>query len=395
MLVTLIIGKCLGCGAEDAFGNVNISNDILLRGCCHCQYTEQIYLPPVEKEILYLDQFFLSHAFRKELPEFVEAAKLIADLAHDQLLVCPFSKIHEAETLLWRHPQKQSLWEFIKQSSRGHKFEPDYKIKRTQILRGFERFLSANKKPFQVKIKDAILKNINTWDNYFWIDSIIPLKNIELRRKLKDKSIEELVNIFPHWRKANTTFKENWRLVFQGAARSYLQLYSEKVDRLYRGDFRASIDSPIDAMVVESLLEWDIESIESEKRLERIIAYFKSPYFEEVPYEWISSGLLALLREKVKKGHYQNIDRAKQKLRGIFYDFQFVSTYAPYCQAMFIDNIMFNLVNDKLLNVTNMFGTKFFARRNWDAFLTFLNTLQSKKNQELEHALNLVYPSSK
>ena len=93
MLVTLIIGNCPECGSEAAFGNVNVSGNILLRGCFHCKYSERFYLPPLAKEVLYLDQFFLSHTFRAELPGFVNAARLIGELAHAQLIVCPFSTI--------------------------------------------------------------------------------------------------------------------------------------------------------------------------------------------------------------------------------------------------------------------------------------------------------------
>jgi hypothetical protein len=369
-----------------------VSGNILLRGCFHCKYSERFYLPALSKEVLYLDQFFLSHTFRAKLPEFVDAAKLIGELAHAQLLVCPFSTIHETETHQWRHPQQQRLWEFIKKTSRGQKFEPEYRINHKQIFRGFERFLSSDKSAFPVNVGDALLGDLNNWDDYFWIDVPRVPDNVELKRKLKKQSVDELVNIFGEVRKATTTFEEDRLIELRAAARSYLQCYLEMVNRLERGDFRAAIDSPVDTMIVEGLMHVDSDILDKAKRPKRIIAYFESPYFEEVPSEWISCGLFAVLKDRVKRGQYQNSNKAKEKLSGFFYDVKFISTYAPYCQAMFVDNAMFDFMNDKLLYLSSKFATRFFARSNWSDFLFYLESLWAKMTTELQNAIDLIYP---
>jgi hypothetical protein len=348
----------------------------------------------LEKEILYLDQFFLSHAFRAELPEFVDAARLIGELAHAQLLVCPFSRTHETETHQWRHPQQQRLWEFIKQTSRGQKFEPEYELRHKQIFRGFERFLSSDKSAFLVDIGDALHSELNTWDEYFWIDVPRTPDNVEQKRKLKKQSVDNLVNLFGDWRKSTTTFEEDRRIEYLAAAKSYLQCYMEMVNRLARGDFMATIDSPIETLVVEGLMLVDSDTLDKPHRLKRIIDYFESPYFEEVPSEWISSGLFAVLKDRVKRGQYQNSHKAKDRLSGFFYDVEFISAYAPYCQVMFVDNAMLDFVNDKLLDLSSRLGTKFFARSNWSEFLTYLESLGAKMTPELQNALDLVYPRS-
>src|SRR5467141_2276159 len=79
MLVTRVVGSCPGCQAVASFGNISISGHTLLRGCSHCTYSQRLLLPALSKEVLYLDQSFLSHAFRGELPDFVEVAKLISE----------------------------------------------------------------------------------------------------------------------------------------------------------------------------------------------------------------------------------------------------------------------------------------------------------------------------
>ncbi|MER9849608.1 hypothetical protein NKJ55_20150 [Mesorhizobium sp. M0106] len=116
-LVSYVLGDCPGCGAENKFGNVDVYGDYVYLGCGRCRYNERHPLPPVKKKVLYLDQFFFSHAVRGKEARFVEATKRIVELAALQLLVVPYSSVHEEETHQWsRH---QELLEFIKKTSRA------------------------------------------------------------------------------------------------------------------------------------------------------------------------------------------------------------------------------------------------------------------------------------
>lgn len=137
-LVSRIIGDCPSCGRKDSYGNVNVSGNTLSRGCLSCRHWDRIPLPPLNKQILYLDQFFYSHAFRGINKNFVEAKEKIQKLAYDQLLVAPYSDVHEDETHLWTPEQREPLWKFIKQTSAGHDFWPEYHVKETQLDRAFE-----------------------------------------------------------------------------------------------------------------------------------------------------------------------------------------------------------------------------------------------------------------
>lgn len=74
MLVTYVLENCPGCHRENCFGNVNVGRNGVLRGCRHCRFHRHVYLPPVRKKVIYLDQFFFSGAFRGGDERFVRAA---------------------------------------------------------------------------------------------------------------------------------------------------------------------------------------------------------------------------------------------------------------------------------------------------------------------------------
>jgi hypothetical protein len=102
MIVTRIIGDCPGCGTAASYGNVSVIGQELIRGCQCCDYRTTVFLPPPQKKVIYLDQFFFSHAYRGRDARFLEAADRIKRLTHRQLLVSPYSSVHEDETHQWR-----------------------------------------------------------------------------------------------------------------------------------------------------------------------------------------------------------------------------------------------------------------------------------------------------
>jgi hypothetical protein len=131
MLVTYIVGDCPGCGAIHCFGNVSVDSCRVIQGCMKCKYRQTVWLPEIRKKVLYLDQFFFSHAFKKKDSRFVKAAQWIQRLSALQLLVAPFSSVHEEETHQWRGydgKKKEDLMEFIKKTSCGHEFKPAYSV---------------------------------------------------------------------------------------------------------------------------------------------------------------------------------------------------------------------------------------------------------------------------
>jgi hypothetical protein len=141
MLLTYILGDCPSCKRRNCFGNVEVYGDHVLQGGQHCRYSHGLMLPSIRKKIIYLDQFFFSGAFRGGDARFVQAGERIKQLAEDQLVVAPYSSIHEDETHLWRDHADQ-LYPFIKNASRGAEFERASDVEQTQLMRAFRVWLA-------------------------------------------------------------------------------------------------------------------------------------------------------------------------------------------------------------------------------------------------------------
>jgi hypothetical protein len=395
MLVTRVIGNCPGCNATDAFGNVLIARDHVLRGCKVCAYSEEIPLPRLSKKVIYLDQFFFSGAFRKKDSRFVEAAELIKKAAANQLLVAPYSSIHENETFQWRGfdgKTKEDLMKFIKATSRGHEFEPSYSVERDQVIQAFLAFAKGKADEFQVQRKTTLSSDINQWESYFRIEVGSYRGDVELIRKLKAESIDQLVDdAFPSWRNGGSSFQDHVNLELTDAGKFYIKFYLDYVSRIVSGDYSANLDSPIMSMVVQHMLEVLPDGQDLASKISLVKSFFASKHFANIPHHWISARMFAVLREQVKNGAYTKPDEAKRRLSGLFQDVNHISFYGPYVDAIIVDQPMSSIVNDGRLDVSKRYGVRVFSLNNWEALLEWLRSLLEHMTVEHKAALALAY----
>ncbi len=394
MLITRIIGDCPRCRKKNSFGNVNVYSNTLVRGCGSCSFKQEFLLPQLHKTILYLDQSFLSHAFRQQLPEFATASQLISNLAHDQLLVSPFSSLHETETFQWRDSRRDQLWDFIRQVARHHEFTPYYEIKHQQLLDSFERFLANGTISPTIDASDALPFDLNDWDDYFAIEVDGFTEPPEKIREGKSKSTARLPGLFVKWRESSDTFEQHLLSEYRAAGQAYMQIYSNMILRLAMGDIEAIIDSPIDSQIVERMIRVLEGKGASSDQLPTLTAFFESEYYRLTPFEHISCGIVTVLRDHVRNRHYSNPDKLAANFSGFFFDLNHVSAYAPYCNAMFVDSEMHRLVSDNRLLIHEKYGTHFFSKSNISEFINYLLALNRTKSDELARALTLVYPPS-
>lgn len=368
MLVTRVLGDCPSCGGKQRFGNVSVLRDHVTRGCLSCNYSTEVWLPRVRKRILYLDQFFFSSAFRERDARFVEAAARIRHISRLQLLVAPFSSIHEDETHQWRGcdgKTKDALMEFIKATSGGHEFERAYNVERTQIERAFQAFLAGEPSTFTLREGDAFYGNIHEWEDYFRIDVDGYFGNIEFFREGKRRSVDGLVGLFPDWRRSTDSFDQHVAVEIHDAAECY--------------DVQSGLYSLSDELPPED-------------RMRRIRDFFKSQYFSDIPHQWLSARLFATLRDMVKGGAYPKPDDAMQRLSGFFEDVKHISIYAPYCDAIVMDKAMASLVANPRVDLENRYGVKVFSVNNWEQLLAWLEALESGMSPLHRAGLAAAYP---
>lgn len=395
MLVTCVLGDCPGCKGEDCFGNVSIQRDRVLQGCKRCRYESMVFLPEIHKKVIYLDQFFFSHAFRGVDQRFLTAVERVKHMAHLQLLVAPYSSVHEDETHQWRGYKDMShdqLMEFIKATARGAEFKKDYSVELTQILKAWDAFLKGQSTEYVFEESDAIEGALDKWDDYFFIDVGGYMRDIELKRTLKSQAVQELVKVFGDWQASTQTFEQDVALEIRDAGWNYVNSYLTKVSRIIQGDFNAASDSPIMASVVEHMLHWLPKEQPFADRMRRCMEFFASEHFANVPNLWLEARMFATLKDMVKRDTYANREKAIKKLSGQFEDFKQIALYAPYCDAFVMDKAMAELVRQPSVGLEQRYGIKVFSLNNWDDLFEWLDDLEAGMSDEHKAGVAAAYP---
>ncbi len=388
MLVTRVLGNCPSCGCE-IFGNVDVYSNYVLRGCGRCTHSERVYLPPVRKRIVYLDQPFFSGAFRGGDRRFVELADRIGHIAASQLLTIPRSSIHEAETRLWN--RAADLLEFIKRTSRGHRFERDYTVERVQITTGFQTWLAGGSPEYVIRQRDALTEKVHGWDGYFIVEVRHSSGDSAQQREAKRQSTINLVNLFDGWRQSRDAFEEDVAGELDSAKRIYMSSYLRYFSRVGQGDVAALFDSPIVSKIVEQMRNYLPDGMSFQEQLETCSRFFDSEHFARLPFQYVRSRSFATLKAMVKAGAHQNPERALSRLGGFYSDVDHIAHYAPYCDAIAMDQPMAELMKHPGLALEAAYGVKVFSLNNLDEFHIWLDELETSMNDEHRAGLLAAY----
>lgn len=390
MIVTHVTGDCPRCGAAGRFGNVFVGGTVLLRGCGACGASETVALPSLRKAVVYLDQFVFSGAQREADARFEDALARIERASSLQLLVAPYSTVHELEAHQWRDGPR--LMGFIRAVSRGHRFLSDHDVLVAQILDGLARFMNAAPADSVVNRADALSSDVHHWDGYFRIDMLRYFGDIDRIRSLKARSVDSLVGLFDDWRASQTNFEDDVAQEIAAMAEGYLSVYGQYLKRLMDGDLMAEVDSPAASSVVQLMLHQLGPARPVWERFEAVKRYFASDHFARLPRVQIAARIYAALKESVRLGAYPNRDRAPQRLSGIFQDVAHIATYAPYVDAIVVDRAMHDLVRKPAVALERDFGVRVFSLTNWQELLAWLDALEGAVSAEQRSALTLAYP---
>lgn len=105
-------------------------------------------------------------------------------------------------------------------------------------------------------------------------------------------------------------------------------------------------------------------------RLQRIVGFWRWDGNRELPQNKISAYLFAAVSQRVVLGSKKIIDR------GLLNDISAVSTYAPYLDAMFLDNTCGALLSEEPLATELQYKARIFLLKNKDAFLSYLTEIE-------------------
>ena len=363
MSITPPYRKCPECKKAECFGFYYMEDDtdpkMYTQKCLDCGHREIYFLPPLDKKIIYLDQFALSEMLKSIDPSVPRKRNLnpiwrtlfnkLEQLSRKQLLVCPKSAYHNIESLPTTfYPKLKTLIEYL---SWHVSFDRPNSIKMRQIEKHAKLWIQGedDKEP-AIERGDAFRGRINYW--YRWNNlkkkgDPHPLEIKEIQRR-RSKNEAEIASLYDGWRSESKS-QEQWF----SKTKSQEQWFKETVkefgrDTLYKSwplfyvEFKKSVEH---IFLKEGVSQDHVE--------EKVIEYFNSPQLENLPFLKISALLLAAKARRVAGGQ-------KKKSQGMSVDFDMIATFLPYCDAMIIDNECHSFLKEKAFQEISKYGTSTF-----------------------------------
>jgi hypothetical protein len=321
----------------------------------------------------------------------MKIAETLSRLAKYHALVCPYSTIHETETHQWRNAERAELFKFIKRFSRGHDFAPDYDVEMTQLQRSYKAFLKGAPPAIELLESDALSKDVNEWDNFFWVDVAKYIDDAELLRSLKQQVMDKMVDAIDEWKNQTLSFEELLDEEVSAWKKSVMDSYLKS---LFGGakDLMAFLTQPI---LSEYLLRLAImrDGGESpDQRMSKLMEYIGSDYIRPIPFVDIFSKIHSLLRYKVQQGQFPtNTGKIKKAISGLYFDAKFISVYAPYSDAMLVDNLMHQWLVDEKINIQSKYPVKVYSKSNLGDFKSYLAEIESDISEEQRKIVDEIY----
>lgn len=388
--------ECLNCHQEQ-FGTLSISKNHWTRRCRNCLKDATTRLPALQKRIIYVDQMVLSNmakaldpvwrATRKaQDPYWLDLFDQLERLVKLQVVVCVESPIQDEESAVT--PYVDTLRRLREYFSAMVQFESRTIVMQHQLYRA----LAAVEAGLPVTLEtylgggahDVIHGRLDQWGDRMQISVNFKTSAEEIQgyRSSRDEVENALVTIWARWlaqrgRRFEDWYDEERRAIYP----TWMEFYEKHVQRLERQMGRVGISAEeveslipsTTVMVVSGLIQHFRDAgcslLEAHVRLR---VFFASEAAIGAPANDISALLWAALARKAVSG------QKKIPNRGTLNDINAISSYLPYCEALFVDDQFAGLLRDEpLLSKIRPYGSRIFSNRTRGEFLAYLLQIEA------------------
>jgi hypothetical protein len=386
---------------ENSFGVLMVTGHNYTRRCRECWHSEGFKLPNLNKKVIYLDQFAISEMMkavnRKLGKENVDKFwfslfEKLERLNKLQLIVCPDSVFHRRESLSFEPKAMKRMYEHF---SNGVHFYGPETIRRFQIAAYFSKKVGG--KDMKIDIGDIAHGRIDEWQGKFQVSVDFGIRDDEIKdfKKSRDSVFEALQKVFESWQREKNKKFNDWYLE-EGLAwgRAMAEKYAHQLaevsasvisGRSYDTEKHVSLMLSEESVLIHNLNLY-VEGNQLEKT-RKVLAFLQSKDLLKISFNEIASSLWAIIAHQAAHG-----GRKKPPNRGMANDIDMISTLLPYCDAIFIDNEMFNLLNQgEVKKRITKHGTKIFSISSKEEFIKYLDNIEKNASKEHLELVDYVY----
>ena len=354
--------------------------------CNNCGHHESKQLPPIEKKIIYIDQFALSKMIKnKDEPFWDDLYDRLVRLNANEIITCPFSPIHVEESK-FDHKLRDALKAMYREIAGDDEFRQPAEIEKRQLARSLRAYIGCTKsKPTDLYIDDAFERSPHRWSDIFHIYTDFPYNEgiIDGLRQAKASLHSSMQSLCDRWRANPRTFDAQAEAE-AAEFRMWIDLYRQQTGG--DPDRYCMFTGPLALSVVDWLAR-TVRKIDPDEKdpLSILEGFADSSQLRETPYIFLKCRIWAKIAELVLS------PRGSRKPRpGDGYDAKILASYAPYCDAMFLDGGFREIAIDARIACQDRFDVSVFSEQVGDAFIAYLDEIERHTSEDHWRALGFV-----
>lgn len=355
--------------------------------------------PPHLKKVIYLDQFAISEivnaidpqakAHRRVDPFWRQVFEALERVSKLQLVVCPWSPIHEDESLLsGRFERLQRMYEHL---ANGVRFNRPHDVELHQIGPALSAWCSGKEPPAPDLNPERITSGgLHRWHGRFRVSVSMdhPAQEAQALRQRRTRLHGSLSRWFEECRqRSDKTFEHALKIEQDGYRDMLLETYREREKRqaeLLRrleaatGEpYPFNFESPVSLVggPGNDLLYVILETLKRRGVAmgalgERLAAFLNSEHLRSMPINRTSTRLFAVIAHAA--ANHQKVPPDE----GTASDIDLVSAYLPYCDVMMIDKRT-RLMLEQGRYAEN-YPCRLFSRNTGEKFLAYLQAVEEQ-----------------
>lgn len=377
--------RCPKCTADDEFGILLVGSKHLTRRCRKCRFTTDEPLPPLDKKVIYLDQFALSEIFKvktgtrrsdghtafwESALHHVERALLL------QQAVFPASNIHLDESIVFtRGEELRRAYNLL---SGDVSLKNDSHITLDQLMQFADAFIAEEMPPsIAFNVDGALEGERNKWlpDMHISVNSDFSHFADGIRAE-RDRESDAFSAIAQRWQSDKAQFDEVLREELASFGAAHLRAWRAAQQRMLDGIAARNPDAILagsmhDSTVIVHLLMEKLRTagLSDVEVAVNVIAFFQWSGLQLLPHHQISSHLYAAIARKMGSG------QKRLPSKGMINDVRAIAAYAQYVDAMFIDNECAALLGEEPMRSTLPIRSRIFSLNSADDFLSYLHDI--------------------
>ena len=392
---------CWQCKAPDGFGILSAGGDVVTKRCRYCRYSHDEELPALNKRVIYLDQFVFSelHKLRSNIRKadkwtsfWIEVQERLKKALLLQQLVLPHSDIHHAETIV--SPFARELVDTQEHIGGDIRLMSTDDVRLRQIDEFARAFFACHEPVPDLSIDEILADgNRNDWLPIMRVSVGMDWSHLApATREERSETHREVEKLVENWKVSGEGFDEVLEREFGAylTSRTHGLIRAKEVfeQQLAQCDPFAMLNFSQGFPMKELQLVRQIASKSGICDGDLSDAYRRFgtwPANRLQPFDRIYAYMFAALASQFKGG------RTKLPSPGLLNDISAIAAYAPYVDAMFIDNECAELLRHGRLPKELNYRATIFSLNKADAFLEYLDDIIAQTPEDVREMASAIY----